>query len=241
MAAQKDEPSLWERLERPAPAPRQTLSPERIATAAVGVADAEGIEAITMRRLATELGVAPMAAYRYVSGKDDLLQLMVDHVYTELEPPEEGTGWREALRLIALRTRELMLRHLWLAQLPPSAVLALTPNRTATTERCLRALDGLGLDPDTMMTMVTTLHSYTLGATGAEIAMRQVMVGHGWTSEQEVYKSMARQLRHLLDTGRYPVFKRYIYEGRCKNDPDWQFETGLQYVLDGIAARVAVP
>ncbi|MDX3103543.1 TetR family transcriptional regulator [Nonomuraea angiospora] len=80
MAVEKDKPRepLWARLERPAPALWQMLTPQRIATAAVGIADAEGLDAVTMRRLATELGVAPMAPYRYVSGKDELLELMVD-------------------------------------------------------------------------------------------------------------------------------------------------------------------
>ncbi|SEH02267.1 regulatory protein, tetR family [Nonomuraea solani] len=237
MAAQKDGAPLWERLERPAPAPRQTLSSQRIAAAAVAIADAEGLDAITMRRLATELGVAPMAAYRYVSGKDELLELMVDHVYTELELPPGTAGWRETLRAIAVETRELMLRHLWLGQLPPSAVLALTPNRTAVSERALSALAGL--EPDTAMAVATTVSSYTLGMTGSEIAMRQFMAGQGWADEQQVYTSLAPQLTYLLDTGRYPAFERYIHEGRCKNDPAWQFETGLEYVLDGIAARIA--
>ncbi|MFI9841480.1 TetR/AcrR family transcriptional regulator [Nonomuraea sp. NPDC051941] len=233
-----DRPPLWARLERPAPAPRQTLSPHRIATAAVGVADAEGLDAITMRRLATELGVAPMAAYRYVSGKDELLELMADHAYGELELPGETAGWRETLREIAVRTRELMLKHLWLAQLPPSAMLAVTPNRLAVAERSLRAVDGLDLDADTKMAVVNTVGSYTQGVTGAEIAMRRLMAGQGWSSEQQVYLSMAPQLTYLLDTGRYPGFRQYIYEGRHKDRPGWQFETGLEYVLDGIAARL---
>ncbi|WP_063765417.1 TetR/AcrR family transcriptional regulator [Nonomuraea candida] len=238
MAARKDGPSLWERLERPTPTPRQTLSPRRIAATAVAVADAEGLDAITMRRLATELGVAPMAAYRYVSGKDDLLELMVDHVYAELELPSGTAGWRETLREIALSTRRLMLRHLWLAQLPAGATLALTPNRTAVSERSLAALAEQGVDPDTAMAVAATVSSYTGGMTGAEIAMRQVMAGQGWSDEEEVYTSLAPQLTYLLDTGRYPAFKRYIFEGRRKKDPDWQFETGLEYVLDGIAARM---
>lgn len=229
---------LWARLERPAPAPRQTLSPQRIATAAVAVADAEGLDAVTMRRLATELGVAPMAAYRYVSGKDDLVELMVDHVYAELELPPATSGWRETLRLIAVRTRELTLAHFWLGQLPPSAVFSLTPNRTAVSERMLSAMAEMGVDPDTAMAMAAGVSSYTLGMTGQEIAMRQLMAGQGWSDEQEVYTSLAPQLRYLLGTGRYPAYERYIHQGRRKNDPEWQFATGLEYVLDGIAARL---
>ncbi len=84
----------------PAPAPRTTLTPQRIARTAVGVADAEGLDAVTMRRLATELGVAPMAAYRYVTGKDELLELMVDFVYGELDLPDGTDGWRTTMRTL---------------------------------------------------------------------------------------------------------------------------------------------
>ncbi|MDX6284106.1 MAG: hypothetical protein QOH03_5177, partial [Kribbellaceae bacterium] len=142
MATGKSE-SLWERLERPSPV-RQTLSPQRIASTAVAIADAEGLEAITMRRLAAELGVAPMAPYRYVSGKDDLLELMVDRVYADLDLPS-GLDWRGSLRALAVRTRELILKHRWLAQLTPQAKLSLTPNRMAVAERALAALGDLDL------------------------------------------------------------------------------------------------
>ena len=114
MAARKQdeskvvEPSLWERMERPASAPRASLSLERIAAVAVEIADEEGAAAVTMRRLATKLGVAPMAAYRHVSGKDDLWALMVDRVSRQLAAPDDAAGWREVLRSFALQTRALM-------------------------------------------------------------------------------------------------------------------------------------
>ncbi|HEY1175631.1 MAG TPA: helix-turn-helix domain-containing protein, partial [Phytomonospora sp.] len=150
MVAKKntDERSLWERLENPAPSPRPSLSARKFAWAAVGVADAEGLDAITMRRLATELGVAPMAAYRYVAGKDEVLLLMGDLVYAELEIPGPGLGWRDVHRLVAVRTRELLLRHTWLARLPPEAVLTPSPNRLNVSERCLASFDGLDIDAD---------------------------------------------------------------------------------------------
>lgn len=229
---------LWERLERPAPAPRPTLTPHQIATVAVKIADAEGLDAITMRRLANELGVAPMAAYRYVSGKDDILELMIDLVYGELEP-SDPKGWREAIRATALRTRALMLKHPWLAQITsPPAVLALTPNRMAVAERSLTALADLGLDADTMMAVFRTVNAYTHGAAQAEIALRELMREQGWSTGHEVRTGLAHQMTWLLNTGRYPTYERYIHEGARKDDPQWHFETGLDYVLDGIAARI---
>ena len=231
--------SLWERLERPAPAPRAALTPHRIASMAVEIADTEGLDAITMRRLASELGVAPMAAYRYVSGKDDVMELMVDLVHGELEH-SQADGWRETMRALALRTRALMLKHPWLAQLSPQAAFALTPNRMAVAERSLTALDGLGLNADTMMAIVRTIDSYVHGATNAEITLNQLMEGRGWSSDDELKTGLAPQMIWLMGTGRYPTFQRYLLEGTHKDDPQWQFETGLDYILDGIAARMGI-
>ncbi|MFV8131758.1 TetR/AcrR family transcriptional regulator [Streptomyces syringium] len=230
--------SLWERLERPAPTRAAALTPQRIAAAAVAIADVEGLDAVTMRRLATTLGVAPMAAYRYVSGKDDILALMVDLVSGELEVPT-GTDWRQSMRALALNTRDLMLEHPWLARLSePQAVLELTPNRMAVTERALTALDGLGLDADTMMSVLQTVAAYAYGSTHSEIAVRQLMQGQGWTSGDEVRTALAPQMMWLMNTGRYPAYLRYAQGAQRKDDARWRFETGLDYVLDGIAARI---
>jgi AcrR family transcriptional regulator len=231
-----DQASLWERLERPAPAPRSTLTPDRIAEAAVRIADAEGLDAVTMRRLAGELGVAPMAAYRYVSGKDELLELMVDAVYGELPAPAGVTGWRESLRSHAAHTRAVLLAHPWMTR---AAVVALTPNQMAAAERMLAALDGLGLDPDTMMAVFTTVSAYVRGAVESEIGLRRLMRERGWSTGHETREGLAPRMTWLMNTGRYPVYRRYTHEATRKDDPDWRFETGLDYVLDGLAAHLS--
>jgi AcrR family transcriptional regulator len=232
-----DTASLWERLERPAPAPRTTLTPRRIAQAAVGIADAEGLDAVTMRRLASELGVAPMAAYRYVSGKDELLELMVDFVYGELELPEMTTDWREAMRTLALRTRDVLLKHSWV---PRATWCAPTPNQLALPERALAALSGLNLDADTAMAVHSTVTAYVHGAVDSEVGLTQMLRVRGWSNRQEACSGLASQMVWLINTGRYPRYERYIGEATRKDDPQWQFETGLDCVLDGIAARLGV-
>ncbi len=233
----EDRVSLWERLDRPAPAPRVTLTPERIATAAVGIADAEGIDAVTMRRLATELGVAPMAAYRYVSGKDELLELMVDFVYAELKLPDGDADWREALRTLALRIREVLLTHPWVARVSWGAP---TPHQLAVPESALAALDGVGLDADTAMAVCTTVTAYVHGAVDLEIGQTRMLRVRGWSSREEARSGLASQMAWLMNTGRYPKYNRYIGEATRKDDLQWQFETGLDCVLDGIAARLGV-
>ncbi|MFJ8312698.1 MULTISPECIES: TetR/AcrR family transcriptional regulator [unclassified Streptomyces] len=242
MATQKKgegEPTLWERLERPPAAARTALSHRRIAEVAVAVADAEGFAAVTMRRLATELGVAPMAAYRYVSGKDDLWALMVDQVSAETAPGGAEGGWREVLRGHALRTRTMMLNHPWLAQLP-APLFALTPNRMAAAERQLAALDGHGLDPDTMMAAFRAVSSFVHGSTQSEVAVSQYMKEQGWATGDEIRQGLAPQMSWLMETGRYPTFRHYALNAAHKDDRSWEFELGLDCVLDGIAARLGI-
>ncbi|WP_433893442.1 TetR/AcrR family transcriptional regulator [Streptomyces sp. CA-111067] len=229
--------SLWERLDRPAPAPRTTLNPRRIAAAAVGIADSEGIDAVTMRRLATALGVAPMAAYRYVSGKDELLELMVDFVYGELPLPDDSAGWREAMHSLALTTRDMLLAHPWATL---TVVGAPTPNQLAVPERAFAALAGLGLDADTMMAVLRTVTAYVHGAVGSEISLLHLMRARGWSSGTEARTGLAPQMTWLMGTGRYPAYEQYLHTAARKDDLTWQFKTGLDCVLDGIAARMAI-
>ncbi|OPC81016.1 TetR family transcriptional regulator [Embleya scabrispora] len=234
--------SLWARLAAPAPAARAVLTPERIAEVAVGIADAEGIEAVTMRRLATELGVAPMAAYRYVSGKDDLLELMVDRAYGELVAPQPGAGWRAALRDPAVNTRELVLRHPWLVRLPSArAAVAPTPNRMAVAEWGLRELAEAGLSADEAMAAVEAVGSYVHGRTAAEIATRHLMAAQGAPDDANALRtSLAPEMTWLIGTGHYPAFRNYLASAQRKDDHQWRFETGLDALLDGLAARLRI-
>ncbi|MEU5129374.1 TetR/AcrR family transcriptional regulator [Streptomyces mobaraensis] len=230
--------SLWERLERPAPAPRPAaLTPRRIAAAAVAIADAEGLEAVTMRRLAADLGVAPMAAYRYVSGKDELIALMVDFVHGELELPDAGDDWRTVVRAVALRTRALTLKHPWTAR---ADHLSLTPNQFAVSERVLAALEGLGLDADTRMAVYRTASAYVRGAVDSEIGLSLMMRKRGWNTGDEAREGLAPEMTWLMGTGRYPATHRYLAEAQRKDDAEWRFELGLDCVLDGIAARLGI-
>jgi AcrR family transcriptional regulator len=237
--AEKDteQVTLWERLERPARTPRQRLSGPRIAAKAVEIADANGLDAVTMRTLAAELDAAPMAAYRFVDGKDDLITLMVNAVYAELAIPD-GT-WREVLREYAVQTRDLMHRHRWLVELPPHLAMTPTPNRLAAVDRALTALDGLGLDIDAMMTAARTVSGYVHGTVGDEVALAQLQQVGMAESRERIRESLGPQLAWMLSTRRFPVYERYVYETGCAEDPRVHFDAGLELVLDGIAARIA--
>ncbi|MEU2908686.1 TetR/AcrR family transcriptional regulator [Streptomyces massasporeus] len=232
-------PSLWERMERPAPLPRASLTLERIAAAAVEIADEEGGAAVTMRRLAAKLGVAPMAAYRHVNGKDDLWALMIDRVSRELAVPDDVTDWREVLRSYALQTRDLMLAHPWMAVMP-TPVIMLTPSRMAVAERGLSALAAHGLDADSVMAVLRAVTSFVHGSAQSEIALRDYQERHGWTSGEQTREALAPQMRYLMSTGRYPAFEQYALAAGRKDDRAWEFAFGLDCVLDGIGQRLGI-
>ncbi|KAB8187744.1 TetR/AcrR family transcriptional regulator [Microbispora catharanthi] len=231
--------SIWQRMQRPARPPRAALTHAQIGAAAVEIADAEGLDAVSMRRLAERLGVATMGLYRYVRGKDDVIELMVDAVYAEEARAGEGSDWREVLRVSALRLRALTLRHPWLVETTAQSG-PLTPNFVARTDRLLASLDGLGLDADTAMTVVGTVTAFVAGATTARIRMDRLMRKEGAEKMDDLRSLYSSRMRWLLESGRYPAFERYIRQGVRKDDDDWQFELGLDSVLDGIAARLKI-
>ena len=231
--------TIWERIERPAAAPRSVLSHAQIAVAAIELADTEGLESVSMRRLAGKLGVAAMALYRYVSSKQELMELMVDAAFAASQDEvTEPADWRSVLRGMAWANRARMLRHPWLQQACNLALTALTPSQLAGVERVLSALEPLDLDADTAMAVVDTVDQYSRGATGREVMLQEFMKREGWQSPDEIRDALAPNMRWLMSTGRYPSFHRWVREAERKDDPDWRFEFGLDCVLDGIAARL---
>ena len=168
-------------------------------------------------------------------GRHGWIQIANFVVYGEIDL-SAGIDWRTTLREMALAVRALILRHPWLTRLSaPQMVYELTPHRMALTELALAALhDDLGLDLDTAMAACRTVSMYVQGATSAEIGLRDLMDDRGWTTGADARAGLATHLRWLLDTGRYPTFQRYAQAADRKDDLRWQFETGLDQVLDGI-------
>ncbi len=231
--------TIWQRIERPARGPRPTLTHARIAEAAVELADAEGLDAVSMRRLAERLGVATMALYRYVAGKSDVFELMLDAVVGEIALPADA-GWRAVTRAAAQQVREAGLRHPWLMEVFVRTPDAMTPHLLALVERSLASLDGLGLDVDAMMAVFGTVNAFARGATAAEVAQAEANRRRGWNSDKEARRALLPQIRWLMETGDYPTVTRYVLDGSNEDDPKWQFEFGLECVLDGIAARLGI-
>ncbi|KOX15341.1 TetR family transcriptional regulator [Saccharothrix sp. NRRL B-16348] len=222
---------VWERPEppdRPTPAP---LSRERIVRAAIGLADADGLDAVSLRKVAAALDVGPMRLYGYIDTKEELLDLMVDAVHAEIRPT--GDGWREVLRSLADTTRQAARRHEWLADLIGGRP-QLGPNTLAGGEAVLAAMAGVDLD--TVVPAVAAVNAYVIGAVRREITERRAERASGMDQEQWQV-AFGPYLERTFATGRFPALAAVVRDGPHL-DADETFRTGLDFVLDGIGARI---
>ncbi|EHN74790.1 TetR family transcriptional regulator [Streptomyces sp. NRRL WC-3753] len=225
--------TVWDRPEPPnRPVP---LDRERIVAAAVALADEGGLTAVSLRKVAARLDAGPMRLYGYISTKDELFDLMVDAVYAEILPEEQPADWREALRVLAHRTRRSALRHEWLADLLGGRP-ALGPNGLAVSESTLAALDGLA-DIDTVMRAVETVSAYFTGAIRREVTDLRAERATG-LSKSEWQRASGPHVTRMLATGRFPALAKAVHDG-THVDAEESFATGLEWVLDAVAARLA--
>src|ERR1700744_2702443 len=167
---------LWGRRGQGKRGPRPGLSTDQIVEAAIRLADAEGLEAVSMARVAAELGFTTMSLYRYVANKDELLQLMWNAATFGAEQLViEGDDWRSRLRAWAIIQRDMMDRHPWVAHMPMAAP-PLAPNSLHLVERGLGTMDDTGLPDSEKLRVIGLLSSYTLSDVRmADDAKRAVM------------------------------------------------------------------
>jgi len=234
-------PVVWMLPDRPGRGPRPAHSREQITAAAIRIADAEGLDAVTMRRLAAEIGCGTMTLYRYVPTKDHLLDLMIDATEGEVALPDVPAGdWRAGLRAVAGMQRNRLLRHPWLASLE-SGRPAFGPNSLRNLEQGFAILDGLGLDIDQILVLVGALLAFVRGAVIAELAEQEAQRRTGLTTEQWQAR-MAPYVATLMESGRYPAFNRVITDAKLPHSGrDEGFARGLDLVLDGLAAGIPAP
>ncbi|WP_328603495.1 GntR family transcriptional regulator [Amycolatopsis sp. NBC_00345] len=232
-------PAAPQRAGAPKPLGKQPLSRNHVLRAAMTIADVEGLDAVSMRRLAADLGVGPMSLYRHVANKDELVTQMADEAFGEAELPAAGPdGWRAKLELIARCQWELCRRHLWLPRAVSFTRPALVPTMMAHTEWTLRALDGLGLPMATRTREALTLHGLVITVAlsmAAEIESEQEtgVTLDGWRLAQR------RRADRLLDSGRFPLLATIPAE--TASDLNGLFEYGLARHLDGFAALIGNP
>ncbi|WP_190092729.1 TetR/AcrR family transcriptional regulator [Streptomyces melanogenes] len=223
---------VWERPEppeRPMPAP---LSRERIVQAAIQLADADGLDGVSLRKVAAALNVGPMRLYGYIDTKEELLDLMVDAVHAEIRPT--GDSWREVLWSLADAMRQAAHRHEWLADLLGGRP-QLGPNTLASGESVLAAMSGVDLD--TVVPAVAAVNAYVIGAVRREITERRAERTSGM-DKQQWQATFGPYLQRTFATGRFPALASLVHDGPHL-DADQTFWTGLDFLLDGIEARVS--
>jgi DNA-binding transcriptional regulator YhcF (GntR family) len=213
------------------------LSRERMVAAAITVADTEGLDALSMRRVAVELNVATMSLYRHVRDKDDLLIGMMDVAFAEwqLSRPKLGAGWHEVLTEAARQMWQIFRRHLWLAPAYSLTRPSLAPSGLAYTEHVLATLLDRGLKPAAAFAMHLILFNYIRGfATSLEMeAAAEADTGVTADEWMDVQKPA---LEALLADQDWPAFRTVLdsFEpGGYDMDVNELFEAGLRYLLDG--------
>ncbi len=218
----------------PRPAPRDVRR-EDVVRAAMAIADAEGSAALSMRRVATELGVATMSLYRHVPGKDALVTQMIDaafrdHPITSPRPAD----WRAALEAAARRLWTTFRRHPWLAPAMSLTRPQVTPHVLAYSEWVMSALRAAGFDANQIFRVHLTLFTHVRGlAISLEpeaMAVQETGMTHG-----EFVNTQDAELTALLSSGAYPTFHAVASGSDFDLDLDEQFEFGLRHLLDGLA------
>jgi AcrR family transcriptional regulator len=232
---------IWLRPERPARGPRPSYSRAQIVAVAIEVADHEGLDAASMRRVAKEIGAGTMSLYRYVPRREDLIDLMVDTVHGELDLPDSPSGdWRADLTLLAHRLRALMLRHPWLVR-QPETPRVFGPNTLRMVEFGLGTLDGRGLSIDEIMVLSGIFNGYVHDFVRQEVFWVEEERRTGMTPEQWMART-SPYIRQILDSGDHPVFRKIVIEARQPHmDSDARFAYGLDRILDTIAAGLPDP
>ncbi|WP_121740514.1 TetR/AcrR family transcriptional regulator [Streptomyces sp. E1N211] len=222
---------LWGTGQRPSRGPKPGLTLERIVEAAVEVADRDGIGALSMRRIATELGTGTMSLYRYVPGKAELLDLMLDRVQRGLG---DG-GWRPALEALARATLALYRRHPWLLEVNQSRPI-LGPSALDGMERVFSRIKPMGLSDPELLSVIVMIDGYVVGAARTQLYQEQAEHSSGLT-DAEFWEAQRPALEKAMDSGRYPVMAA-LSEDTFDSGFD-HFEFGLQRILDGLEVHVA--
>ncbi|MCP2339486.1 AcrR family transcriptional regulator [Actinomadura rupiterrae] len=232
----QDEP---DRLRR---GPRPKLTAAQIVGRALEIADADGLDAVSIRRIADDLGVSPMSIYTYVPGKAELLDAMLDRTVGEIVPPgDEPPGWRERVTHVARENWRIYHRHPWLLQVA-TARPPLGPHLLDKYENELRTVEGLGLTDIEMDSAIALINGLAESAARTSVNRAQAERRSGLTDEQW-WEATAPFLEKHADPARYPLGTRV---GTAASEaygsavgPEQSFEFGLARILDGIEVLIA--
>ncbi|MFI9157192.1 TetR/AcrR family transcriptional regulator [Kitasatospora aureofaciens] len=217
---------LWGEQDQPTRGPKPSLSPQRIAAAAVEIADAEGLDAVSMNKVAVGFGVSAMALYRYVPGKAELVELMVESVLADVpDPSAAGTDWRERVTAWARRSAEVHRAHPWLLAVTAMRRQLMGPNQLGWLDAALAALEPSGLT-------AAEQHRVFVLVAGLVRTVAQQDADFDEQHSQE-WNSLTGELldRHA---DRFPTLTRAIAAGAFAPDPVDPLDFGLARILDGV-------
>jgi AcrR family transcriptional regulator len=227
--------AAWGVRERPHKGPKPALSLARIVDAGVRIADTEGLDAVSMGRVAAELTAAPMSLYRHVSSKEELIKLMVDAAWDD-SPGSllSGENWRAGLSRWAWALRAGARRHPWVVRIPISG-LPILPREIAWFEDALACMHGTGLTEPRKASVIMLLAGYVRNQATTEADIEAAIRASG-LDPVEWMASYPRMLRQLTDPQRFPALTAFIAAGvfDAEDGPDDEFIFGLDRILDGV-------
>ncbi|MGP3943378.1 TetR/AcrR family transcriptional regulator [Streptomyces sp. 6N106] len=231
--------AAWGLRERPGKGPRPGLTLGRIVDAAVGIASADGLGAVSMSRVAAELGVSTMSLYRYVSAKDELLTLMEDAAYGTPPPGDPAKDWRAGFTDWAWSLRTALGRHPWVVNVPISGPPS-TPNSVAWMERGLACLRHTHLSENEKISVLMLVSGFVRNEARLTFDILAASRRSGDSLETSM-AAWARLLGKLTDAERFPAVTAALRAGELDTPggPDDEFVFGLERILDGVEALVS--
>ncbi|MEV4711028.1 TetR/AcrR family transcriptional regulator [Micromonospora sp. NPDC049374] len=235
----------WGLRDRPSRGPKRSLSLDQVVAAGIQIAQGEGLAAVSMSRVASELGVATMSLYRYVPTKHDLLDLMVDTAYGPPPRPRGADeGWRPALARWGEGNVAALRRQPWMRHVPISGP-PINPNQVRWLEYGLAALRGTGLRASERIAAIMLVSGYARSWATLTVDIAEGAARTGQTPE-EVGLRYWQHLATVTAPGPYPAIHELLAEGdEYDDDTDLEWRFGLGRILDGVAAmieaRAAVP
>jgi DNA-binding transcriptional regulator YhcF (GntR family) len=213
------------------------LSRSRIVSTAIEIADTEGMPALSMRRIASELDASTMSLYRYVRGKDELILHMIDAVFGEVPPPKRPEGWRNQLELGAHTIWAMFKRHPWLAPVMSLTRPQMAPNALHYTSWVLKSLEPLGLDINTMVHIHVTLFGYVRGI-GTSLEPEAEAEQDTGVNSDEWMQTQEDRFNAAASSAGYDNLLKPMMETDLDMDLNTIFEFGLARILDGLSVLV---
>jgi AcrR family transcriptional regulator len=231
--------AAWGLRTRPGKGPKPGLTLDRIVAAGVRVAAAEGLGAVSMGRVAAELGAATMSLYRYVAAKNELLDLMVDAAIGGPPDPPPDQDWREGLLFFARTHLGILRRQPWIVRVPITTP-PLTPNQVGWMDYGLATLAATPLEEHEKLSTIMTVSGITRNWALLTADITAAAQASGTTAD-EAMLTYGQLLGKLVDPRRFPAIGRLLATGILDmpdDVPDTDFEFGIARVLDGIAALI---